>query len=112
LLAKMPRLGAVLGLVLLSAALVAGSDVLVITADNFDQAVQDHSFLVVEFFAPWSLLLNTRARERAGLHGGVSLPRCRGVPLPDSLWCVVCARRCGHCKHLAPEWEKVRQPLA
>ena len=52
----MPRLGAVLGLVLLSAALVAGSDVLVITADNFDQAVQDHSFLVVEFFAPWSLL--------------------------------------------------------
>lgn len=63
----MPRLGAVLGLVLLSAALVAGSDVLVITADNFDQAVQDHSFLVVEFFAPWSLLLNTRAREQGRL---------------------------------------------
>ncbi len=51
-----PRLGAVLSLVLLGAALVAGSDVLVITADTFDQAIQDHSFLVVEFFAPWSLL--------------------------------------------------------
>lgn len=48
----------VLGLVLLSAAwateaLSVGSDVMVLTADNFDQAVKDHSFLVVEFFAPW-----------------------------------------------------------
>ena len=48
----------VLGLVLLSVALAVeapgvGSDVMVLTADNFDQAVKDHSFLVVEFFAPW-----------------------------------------------------------
>jgi hypothetical protein len=48
----------VLGLVLLSAAWageapVVGSDVMILTADNFDQAVKDHSFLVVEFFAPW-----------------------------------------------------------
>ena len=47
-----------LGLVLLSAAWAAeapgeGSDVMVLTVDNFDQAVKDHSFLVVEFFAPW-----------------------------------------------------------
>ena len=31
-------------------------NVLTLNADNFDQAVKDHSFLVVEFFAPWSVL--------------------------------------------------------
>ena len=28
-------------------------NVLTLNTDNFDQAVKDNSFLVVEFFAPW-----------------------------------------------------------
>ena len=32
---------------------VFGENVLVATADNFDQIVKDHDKLVVEFYAPW-----------------------------------------------------------
>jgi len=49
----------------------AQENVLQLTASNFDQAIQDHAFLVVEFFAPF----------------------------------------CGHCKTLAPEWEKAATSL-
>ena len=57
-----------------SEAVAKDSDVLVITADTFDQAVKDHSFLVVEFFAPWSSdpLLVAQRRKRlvkACFHG-------------------------------------------
>jgi hypothetical protein len=44
---------------LVGLACAAGAeDVLVLTADNFEQATKDHSFLVVEFFAPWSSLFS------------------------------------------------------
>ena len=44
------------GVLLVGLACAAGAeDVLVLTADNFEQATKDHSFLVVEFFAPWSV---------------------------------------------------------
>ena len=46
-------------LLLVGFACAAGAeDVLVLTADNFEQATKDHSFLVVEFFAPWSSLFS------------------------------------------------------
>jgi len=40
---------------LLSCALIPASaeEVLELTVDNFDDALQKHPFLVVEFFAPW-----------------------------------------------------------
>ena len=45
----------------------AESNVLTMTADNFDQAVKDHSFLAVEFYAPWWVSLSSRARFCAPL---------------------------------------------
>ena len=71
----MARWAVLLGLLIVGTASVLAdseavskdSDVLVITADTFDQAVKDHSFLVVEFFAPWSsplILFLLRYTER------------------------------------------------
>jgi len=58
-------------LLLAVAGVFAEENVLHLTADSFDQAIKDNSFLVVEFYAPW----------------------------------------CGHCKTLAPEWEKAATAL-
>ena len=53
--AKMSKFKWLVGFLLVGLACAAGAeDVLVLTADNFEQATKDHSFLVVEFFAPWS----------------------------------------------------------
>jgi protein disulfide-isomerase A1 len=54
-------------LVALSAANAQESNVLTLTEKNFQEAIEEHKFMVVEFYAPW----------------------------------------CGHCKQLAPEYEKV-----
>jgi hypothetical protein len=54
-------------LVALSSANAQESNVLTLTEKNFQEAIEEHKFMVVEFYAPW----------------------------------------CGHCKQLAPEYEKV-----
>jgi protein disulfide-isomerase A1 len=58
-------------LVALSSANAQESNVLTLTEKNFQEAIEEHKFMVVEFYAPW----------------------------------------CGHCKQLAPEYEKVKPPL-
>jgi len=57
--------------ILFIGAFAQDSDVLTLTAENFDAALQDNSLVLVEFYAPW----------------------------------------CGHCKKLAPEWEKAATEL-
>jgi len=51
-------------LLLLAVGIVCGQEnVLHLTASNFDQAIQDHAFLAVQFFAPWCSHCKTLAPE-------------------------------------------------
>lgn len=60
-------------------------NVLKLTADNFDQAIKDHSFLVVEFYAPWSRSCTARVATPCCVSGSVR-GSARGLPA-----CLFCA---------------------
>jgi len=55
--------GTLLLLLLAFSGAFASENVLHLTAENFDEAVQEHAFLVVEFFAPWCGHCTTLAPE-------------------------------------------------
>ena len=53
----MAAVWAVLSCVLLAVAAVSaeGDDVVILTEANFDNTLKDNEFVLVEFFAPWSV---------------------------------------------------------
>jgi len=62
-------------LLLAVAGVLAEENVLHLTADSFDQAIKDNSFLVVEFYAPWFNSLCARTSCF-----GARAPCCHVIP--------------------------------
>lgn len=71
--------------------LAGASDVLEFTDANFQEKVAEHDVILVEFFAPW-YYLNGNFFKRFEITIDIFY-------------------RCGHCKRLAPEYEKAATSL-
>lgn len=79
---------------------------LVLTKDNFDETVNNADIILVEFYAPWSVLL-LPAISTEYLSECWSLSKLTAKCFPYACTC-----RCGHCKRLAPEYEKAAKELS
>lgn len=77
---------------------------LVLTKDNFDETVNNADIILVEFYAPWSVC---RPLER-----DLSLSEWWRLSKFKKEKMLLCTSRCGHCKRLAPEYEKAAKELS
>lgn len=80
---------------------------LVLSKDNFDETVNNADIILVEFYAPWSVPASSNVVQFAKIR---FMPNAR--PKYSHPPCLCAACRCGHCKRLAPEYEKAAKELS
>lgn len=97
-------------LIPLFASAVFCSDVIELGDSNFDDGVKGEEIMLVEFFAPWYVKTQSCFRL-ATLDNLWYLYPCREQWHSFFSWPNLNPNRCGHCKRLAPEYEKAATTL-